>query len=136
MEGEQGRLPVGTTKRPRRVFVVDDYPDSAQWLVKLLRALGHHATSVTNPLEATFAAAVFKPDIAFIDLEMPGLDGYALARLFRAASDLRHVHLVAVTGHGEPEDRARARGAGFDAHIIKPIDQPLLESILAQFDGQ
>jgi len=121
-------------KRFHRVLVVDDDSDTARMFVELLLTMGHEARYASDSSEAIPVAFAFRPDIALLDLGMPALDGYALARILRSTPGLDAVHLVAVSGHGEPEDRMRARQAGFDAHVTKPADIALLESILAQFD--
>lgn len=120
-------------KRSLRVLVVDDDRDTAQIFAALIEAMHHEAAYVTDPLKAVEVARAFRPDIAFLDLGMPNIDGYALARIFRGMPELSGLALVAVSGHDEPKDRARSRQAGFDAHVGKPLDAPLLESILAQF---
>lgn len=125
--------PCGPT---RRVLVVDDDADMAETLAMLLRLMGHEARCVTRSTDAIDVAKSLRPDIAFVDLGMPKIDGYALARMFRETPELRETALVAVSGHGRPEDRARSRHAGFDAHVVKPVDPPLMESILAQFDSR
>jgi CheY-like chemotaxis protein len=122
----------GQPKRARRVLVVDDDHDTAQIFAALIEEMRHQAAYVTNPARALDVARAFRPDIAFLDLGMPKIDGYALAKLFKAAPELSGVALVAVSGHDQPQDRARSRQAGFDAHVGKPLDTPLLESILAQ----
>lgn len=120
-------------KRSRRVLVVDDDADTAQIFAALIETMQHQAAYVTNPATAVEVARSFRPDIAFLDLGMPNLDGYALARILRAMPELSGLALVAVSGHDQPQDRTRSRQAGFDAHVGKPLDTPLLESILAQF---
>ena len=120
-------------RRTRRVLVVDDDADMVLSLTTLLRVMGHEATGVTKAADALDAARYFRADIVFLDLGMPDVDGYALAGIFRTTPHVSGVTLVAVSGHGLPVERARARVAGFDAHVLKPIDPPLIESILAQF---
>ena len=119
--------------RKRRVLVVDDDPDMVLSLITLLRLMGHESAGVTKADLAINAAESFRADLIFLDLGMPKMDGYALAHLFRATPNLAHATLVAVSAHGDPQDRARARRAGFDAHVLKPADPALVESILAQF---
>lgn len=125
--------PSGRPKRPRRVLVVDDDRDTAQIFAALIEAMHHEAVYVTNPLNAIEVVRSFRPDIAFLDLSMPNIDGYALAQIFRGMPELGGLALVAVSGHDEPKDRERSRQAGFDAHVGKPLDAALLESILEQF---
>jgi CheY-like chemotaxis protein len=120
-------------QRSRRVLVVDDDRDTAQIFAALIEAMHHEAAYVTDPLKATGVARSFRPDIAFLDLGMPKIDGYALAKMLRAMPELGALALIAVSGHDQPQDRERSRRAGFDAHVGKPLDAALLESILAQF---
>ena len=73
----------------------------------------------------------FRPDVALIDIGLPGIDGYALARMTREQADLRAIRLIAVTGYGQAEDRARALAAGFDQHLTKPVDPLALAEVVA-----
>jgi CheY-like chemotaxis protein len=116
--------------RPRRVLVIDDAPDTAASLAYLLDDMGHQVEYVTDPRKATEVAQRLKPEIVFLDLGMPHIDGYTLAPMLRQTLSEPDICIVAVTGYGQPEDRERARKAGIDAHILKPMDIPLLESIL------
>lgn len=118
----------------RRILVVDDDRDMGETLVALLKLMGHEASYVANPLQALDAAAAFRPQIAFVDLAMPLLDGFELARRFRDHPKLGALPLIALSGRGGPEDHTRSRKAGFDAHVRKPVDENLLQSILVQFD--
>jgi CheY-like chemotaxis protein len=117
----------------RRLLVVDDNEDVARAFALLLTALGHYAEFVTHAREAIDAARRIDPEIAFIDIGMPEMDGLELAARMRSDPRLKGVCLVAVTGYDEPGDRVRSRQAGFDAHIRKPVDPELVASILAQF---
>jgi CheY-like chemotaxis protein len=92
--------------------------------------LGHDATTVYDPLLALDAIDAFAPDIAFIDIGMPKLDGLELARMIRARHGPR-IRLVALTGWGQPADRARSGDAGFDFHFVKPIDLDQVERLCA-----
>ena len=136
METAIALLKTGAKQRPRRILIIDDASDAALSLSLLLEAMAHAAAYVTEPAKALAVAKTFRPDIAFIDLTMPDLDGYHVAQLFRAEPELRMVTLIAISGHGLPDDRARTRKAGFDAHMLKPTDAALIESILTQFDAQ
>jgi CheY-like chemotaxis protein len=122
------------TARVRRIFVVDDHPDSAGTLADLLELLGHEVRYVTDARQALAEARRFKPDMALVDLAMPHLDGCALARLFRGDAALCGVCLVALTAFDDPKHRQMTREAGFDAHIKKPAEPALLKSIIAQFE--
>ena len=77
-------------------------------------------------------ALSLRPDVALVDLGLPGLDGYEIARQLRASDDRRNILLVAVTGYGSPEDRERSLLAGFDVHLVKPVDPDMLAGVLAR----
>jgi CheY-like chemotaxis protein len=117
--------------KPVRILVVDDDPDSAQTFAMLLGTLGYEARCLTDPALALRTAQLESPQVVFLDLHMPGINGWALARMLRTELSER-VWLVALSGHGTTEDRKRSREAGFDAHVQKPIDIELLRSTLAQ----
>jgi PAS domain S-box-containing protein len=106
---------------PRRVLVVDDNEDAAASLALLLQALGHESVVAKNGIEALRLAQEFHPQIVLLDIGMPGMDGYEVARRLRDL-DTRPVRVVAVTGWGQAADRERSRAAGFDLHLVKPID--------------
>jgi CheY-like chemotaxis protein len=110
--------------------VVDDSQDSAESLTRLLSLMGCEATSITDPRQALAEALSRTPHIVFLDLGMPHIDGYELARQLRRHFDSDQLKVVAITGYGSPRDRKASRQAGFDAHVVKPIDPALLESIL------
>ncbi|CAN3989415.1 two-component system, NarL family, sensor histidine kinase EvgS [Methylocystis bryophila] len=115
----------------KRVFVVDDNADVANALVLLLRSFGAEARAAYSGAEALAKVKEFKPDIAFIDLGMPGMDGYEVARALRATPEGKEAILVALSGWGGDEHRKRGLEAGFDRHIIKPIDANELADLLA-----
>ena len=112
-----------------RVLIVDDNADSADSLATILDLLGHTARSVIDPHEAVAVARDFKPDVAFLDIGMPGMSGYDVARALRATEDLPSMKLVALTGWGQPDDRRRSAEAGFDHHLVKPAELSEIESI-------
>ncbi|MGZ8338697.1 MAG: ATP-binding protein [Telluria sp.] len=114
-----------------RVLVVDDNADAADMLSALLGIVGH-TSEVANDGEAALAlAARFRPDVVFLDLGMPGMDGYEVARRLRQDRTLDGAVIVALTGWGDASDRARTREAGFDHHLIKPADLAAVEALLA-----
>jgi CheY-like chemotaxis protein len=113
-----------------RVLVVDDLPDAAESLARVLQAMGHEAVYVTQASKALEAARRMQPHIAFLDLGMPEMDGFTLARLFRAEFGFEALRLVAITAWGRTEDRAASRQAGFDAHVTKPAEMEIIDSIL------
>jgi signal transduction histidine kinase/CheY-like chemotaxis protein len=112
----------------RRVMVVDDNADGAQTMGALLSANGHDVSVFYNAAEALDAATANPPEIAFLDLNMPGMDGFELARRMRDLPSGQQIRLIAVTGMGREADVMRTRAAGFDAHLTKPADpEKLLE---------
>lgn len=119
---------------PIRTLVVDDKPDTAESMARLLEMMGCSATFVTDPTKAMETAEAQNAEIVFLDLGMPTIDGYELARRFR-----RHygdaILLVAVTGYTSTDHHRMSREAGFDAHVHKPIDMKIIESILATVVG-
>jgi CheY-like chemotaxis protein len=123
----------GPGSQSRRVLVVEDDPDSAQSMAMLLDLWGHRAETALDGYEALLAARRFRPEIVFVDIGIPGLDGYEVAERLRSehGPDLK---LVALTGFGREEDRLRARDAGFDCHLTKPLEPPVLRDILSSLD--
>jgi PAS domain S-box-containing protein len=117
---------------PRRVLVVDDNVDAADSLATLLRLKGQDVLVAYDGLSALAKAEAEPPAIAFVDLGMPRMDGYELARAFRANPALQGVVLVALTGWGQPEDRRRTKEAGFDFHLVKPIESETLHRLLKE----
>ncbi len=125
-----------TSSSSRRVLVVDDSVDSAEGLSRLLQMSGHEVRTAYDGESALEAAAVFRPEVLFIDIGLPGMDGYELAKELRSKADFEGVLLVALTGYGQPDDRHRAREARFDHHMIKPVRvHALLEILSAAPDG-
>jgi PAS domain S-box-containing protein len=114
----------------RRVLVVEDNDDAREMLCQLLRLLGHEAHAARDGVAGVAAALALKPDVAFVDLGLPGLDGYEVARRIRADAAGGGLRLIALTGYGRPEDRERARAAGYDAHVVKPLDPDRLAALL------
>ena len=125
-------LPAG----PRRVLVVDDDRDMGQSIAMLLRARGHVTVHVDEPVKALDAAKAMRAEIALVDLWMPVVDGYMLARILRGAPELQDLFLVALSGLGRQEDPARLREAGFDLHVSKPLDLAALETMFARLEGR
>lgn len=122
----------GGTGRPRlrrRILVVDDNRDSADLLATTLRLLGHDVETAHDGLEAIEKVRTLHPDVAFMDLGMPRMNGYEAARRIRERAGAG-MTLVAVTGWGHPDDKRRSRDAGFDAHVVKPVDLAALEELL------
>ncbi len=118
----------------QRILVVDDNEDAATTMQLALQALGYTVEVVGDGPQALRTAQVFHPDIALIDIGLPHMDGYELARRLRARDELRPgLHLVAVTGYGQESDRQQSKEAGFEKHLVKPVDINLLHKILKEF---
>ncbi|GAB2914055.1 hypothetical protein GCM10027093_60670 [Paraburkholderia jirisanensis] len=116
---------------PWRVLVVDDNHDAADSLSMLLALQGHTPEVAYSGDEAIRCAEVFRPDVALLDIGLPGMNGYELAQKLRALPNLESIRLIAITGYGQLEDRQRSRAAGFDDHMVKPVDQSALQRSLA-----
>jgi CheY-like chemotaxis protein len=114
----------------RRILVVDDNVDAARLMAEALEAVGHEIRLAFDGPGALDAAVSFKPDVALLDLGLPLMDGYEIARHLIAASSVRPPVLVAVTGYGQTSDRERTRSAGFHAHVVKPVDLSYLIKLL------
>jgi CheY-like chemotaxis protein len=120
------RAPASTLK----VVVCDDNVDAADSLSALLCSLGHEAHSTYEGSAALRMARELQPQVMVLDLGMPGLDGYAVAKAVRSDAALSSVRLVALSGYGQPEDRKRTAEAGFDAHLVKPVEVEVLVAAL------
>ncbi|WP_437605171.1 ATP-binding protein [Sorangium sp. So ce834] len=115
----------------RRILVVEDNPDVAESLVMLLQALGHEVAMARSGPEALAAAPAFLPDVVLLDIGLPGMDGYEVARQLRRRPELERALLVALSGYGQEEDRRRSRAAGFDHHLVKPVSRAVLQPLIA-----
>jgi len=119
------------TKTRKRVLVVDDNRDAASSLRSLIEMLGHEVREVYNGADALDITRSFDPELIFLDIGMPKLNGYDAAREIRRISRSDSVPtLIAVTGWGQPDDKRRCREAGFDMHVTKPVPLATLESLL------
>jgi CheY-like chemotaxis protein len=115
--------------------VVDDNVDAATTLHVLLRSLGHETRVAHDGMAALDIAREFRPDVILLDIGMPGLDGYEVARRLRAMNHGETFRIVAITGWGQEADRTRSKEAGFDLHLVKPVDPGVLVSVLEQRNG-
>jgi CheY-like chemotaxis protein len=122
-------MPVPT---PCRVLVVDDHPDSAESLAEVIRLLGHEAEFLTDPLAVNATVEQFRPHVVLLDIAMPGLDGWSVARTLRQRFPADTLKLVAVTAFTSPKDHIASRQAGFDAHVGKPLDPEIVVRLLEQ----
>jgi CheY-like chemotaxis protein len=113
-----------------RVLVVDDDADTADSLVLLLTLWGCRAAAAYDGRTGAGQALASRPDVVVLDLGLPGLDGYEVARRLRVAPGLEKVRLIAVSGFGGDEDRARSREAGFDYHLLKPVEPDVLRDLV------
>lgn len=128
-EGSKDSPAAAVSVGTRRVLVVEDNPDIATVMARLLRMLGHWVESVGDGLAAFPAVERFRPDVVLLDIGLPGMDGFTVAQeLRRSYPDL---YLIAVTGYGRPEDQARSREVGFNSHLVKPVTRERLEALLA-----
>ncbi len=127
----------GADESPRRrILIVDDQEVTAETLAEVCRFLGHDVSCVINPSQALAAIERDRPDVALLDISMPGMSGYELARRIRQRQGLADLRLVALTGYGSQEDRQRALQAGFDAHLVKPASIDALQHLLATLPSQ
>jgi PAS domain S-box-containing protein len=134
LRGADGQAPAaqeGTPQRRLRVLIADDNKDGAITMQGLLESVGHTVQVAFDGETAVEVASRFEPDVALLDLGMPRLDGYAVARRLRDGADGRPVLLLAITGWGQVNDRRRAIDAGFDDHLVKPVDPAVLLQRLA-----
>jgi signal transduction histidine kinase/CheY-like chemotaxis protein len=115
----------------RRVLIVEDNPDIRETLRMVLEIWGHEVTSADTGQEGLELARREHPDVALIDIGLPGMNGYEVARTIRTDRLQPQIKLVAITGYGQPDDRERTLKAGFDTHLLKPIDPQVLQKIIA-----
>lgn len=121
--------------RRRRVLLVDDHNDSRRMLGLMLTISGHEVLESGNGIEALHVASSARPDVAIVDIALPGIDGYEVARRLRADPGTRSMGLIALSGYGQEEDRRCAYEAGFDVHLVKPVEAARLSETIARFGG-
>ncbi|WAK01101.1 hybrid sensor histidine kinase/response regulator [Methylobacter sp. YRD-M1] len=114
-----------------RILVVDDYPDALDSLSMLLQAEGHEVDTANCGAKAIERAQAFRPQAVLLDIGLPDMDGYEVAQRLRELPETQLSVLIALTGYGQPEDRARSKHAGFDHHLLKPVDPDKLAALLA-----
>jgi CheY-like chemotaxis protein len=126
---------VGRAGREVRVLCVDDDPDIAEALAQLLRDLGHEVRVAHGGAEALALAEGYRPEVVLLDIGLPDMDGYEVARRLRRQPGLEATRLVAVSGYGREEDRRQSRAAGIEHHLVKPVKAADLERVLAPGGG-
>jgi CheY-like chemotaxis protein/anti-sigma regulatory factor (Ser/Thr protein kinase) len=114
-----------------RILVVDDNVDSAESIALLLELSGHQVRMAHDGPTALEVAGSFRPEVIVLDIGLPGMDGYEVARRLRHGGAMREALLIALTGYGQEEDRKRSQAAGFDHHLIKPVDTVVLQNLIA-----
>lgn len=130
--GPEAATTVTHSESSRRILIVDDNRDSAEVLSQLLAIVGHRVQTVYDGATALESAATFQPDVILLDIGLPGLDGYEVAKQLRQKPEFRQTLLVAVSGYCQEQDRKRSREAGFDHHLAKPIDHETLATLLTE----
>jgi CheY-like chemotaxis protein len=121
---------IGPSLSPSRILIVDDNKDAALSLAFLLSAAGYDVVVAHEGLTALEDARRFLPQVILLDIGLPQMDGYEVARRLRADPAFSKVPIIAITGFGQDEDRIRSRVAGFDFHFVKPIDPHFLQILL------
>jgi CheY-like chemotaxis protein len=120
----------GTEGQSLRILIVDDNVDAADSIAMLLSMEGHQTRTVNTARAALLAAPEFRPEVVLLDIGLPEMDGYEVARRLRTQNGSQRMRLVAVTGYGQPADRRRAQAAGFDEHMVKPVEPATLQAFL------
>ena len=131
--GSAPREPAGAGRRRhgRHVLIVEDNPDGRETLRQMLEMWGHRVEVAADGQQGLDQALALRPEVALVDIGLPLLDGYEVARRVRAALG-RDIFLIALTGYGQPHDHRRAFEAGFDAHLVKPAEPEDLHELLEQ----
>jgi signal transduction histidine kinase/ActR/RegA family two-component response regulator len=126
------QAPAVVIKRRLRVLIVEDNVDTAEMMELAVSNLGHVTRVAHDGASAISAATVFEPHVIFLDIGLPGMNGYAVAKVLRALPQFNQVHIAAVTGWGQEEDRRKAREAGCDSHFTKPLSPSILSELLGK----
>jgi CheY-like chemotaxis protein len=129
--GWQPKLP----RAKRRILIVDDNRDSADSMASLLSDAGHDVRTLYDGPSASLAAEEFRPQLILLDIGLPQMNGYEVARQLRKSAKVRNAVLVAFTGYGTDEDRQQSREAGFDYHLVKPLEPEALARIIDSMPG-
>jgi CheY-like chemotaxis protein len=127
--------PVETAKQSvqsSRVLVVDDNMDAADMLVMMLQLFGHEVRAAYTGQTALETAVEYQPDVVLLDIGLPDMNGYEVARHLRQQPQTKDVKLIAMTGYGQDSDRQRSQEAGCEHHLVKPVDPQKLQDLLAR----
>jgi CheY-like chemotaxis protein/two-component sensor histidine kinase len=125
------KTPTAKSATAWRILVVDDNVDAADSLALLFKAANHDAQVAYSSEAALELASKYRPDFVLLDIGLPGMDGYEVARRLRQQPELKNLRLIALTGYGQESDHARSQEAGFDHHVVKPVEFESLHSLLA-----
>lgn len=123
---------IGTSRHVSRILVVDDNADTAKGLARLLKLLGHDVRTAHDGPEAIEVAQAHQPEVVLLDIGLPSMDGYEVAKRLREHGANRDCIIIAISGYGQEDDRQRGREAGFDHHLVKPIDPDTLLTLLGK----
>jgi len=118
------------------VLLIEDNEDGREMMATMLTAYGYAVHQAGDGAQGVQAAMAAPPDVALVDIGLPGIDGYEVARRLRAAEQTRHVKLIALTGYGQADDHQRVMDAGFDLHLVKPVQIDQLLGALASSTAQ
>lgn len=136
-ESDVAPAATATSGGARRILIVDDNVDAAETLGMLLELSGHEIRTAHTGPDAVTAVREYAPEVVFLDIGLPGMDGYEVARTVRADESREpargRIVLVALTGWGTAADQLKSRDAGFDVHLTKPIQLSVIEGVLARF---
>jgi len=121
----------GQEDQSKRILVVDDNTDAVESLALLLELEGHEVRTALDGPTALDLASEFQPQAILLDIGLPGMDGYEVARRLRERPETREALIIAITGYGQQEDRALTKAAGFNHHLVKPVDPEELGALLA-----
>jgi len=116
----------------KRILIIDDNIDGAIALAQILTMVGHECETVYSAQEGLQRAVSYRPDVVLLDIGLPVIDGYEIARRMRQNKQLNETRIIALTGYGQAEDRERALAAGFDDHFAKPVDFTRLQRTLTE----
>jgi CheY-like chemotaxis protein len=123
----------GESRRARRVLLVDDSVDAAEAMSMLLETLGHEVRVMHDGPSALAMVDDFAPEVVILDIGLPGMNGFDVAREMRTRATTKTALLIALTGYGADSDRQQALDAGFDHHLVKPVSFTAIEAVMAEF---